>query len=134
MIQHANYIKDKYKISPIIGIPRLKAANGTSYEAGKFEVTDEQLKLAVAVYRLALPYSSIFLSTREKLDLLLDLLDCGGGTLLATKCSVQVGYSPDGNNSVGQFDVYSFEPKEVNKILTKKGFTPSFNRPLYNLV
>lgn len=133
LIDHVRYLRDKYDISPIIGIPRLKEAQGASYNAGGFEVTDEQLKLAVAVYRLALPYSNIFISTRESMNLMLDLLDCGGGTLLATKCSVNVGYE-EKNCVIGQFKVHSYDPVEVSKILKEKGFIPSFKKPPYNLV
>jgi len=147
LIEHARYLEKTYKVAPVIGIPRLKPAVGApyfsdqKYEYEKYKVSDEQLKLAVAVYRLAMPYSQIFISTRETPELMFELLEkCGGGNLFATECSVQVGANHDvGHKTVtteggssGQFEVYSLKIKDVVERLNKNGLIASFVSPPSN--
>lgn len=147
LIQHTRYLEKNYKVAPIIGIPRLKPAIGAPYFSdkkygyNKYKINDEQLKLIVAVYRLAMPYSQIFISTREMPKLMFELLEkCGGGNLFATECSVEVGAKHDvgyksltsENGRYGQFEVYSLDIKDVIKRLNKNGLIPSFIPPPRN--
>lgn len=149
VIQHARYLQKEYGIAPIIGIPRLKPAadapyfTDVTYKADQYSVNDEQLKLAVAVYRLALPYCHIFISTREQPNLMFELLnDCGGGNVFASKCSVEVGadHTPghkttsNSAGQYGQFEVYSLSSRETCDKLTELNYLVGFLPPLKNKI
>lgn len=140
LVNHVYYLQDRYRISPVIGIPRFKEASGVTYKPGKFKVNDSQLKLAVAVYRLSIPESTIFISTRENYDLMFKLLDeCGGGNLFATRCSVAPGGYLDSKDrekvskrTEGQFHVYDLPLEDIKNYLIQRGYIPSFGPPIDN--
>lgn len=128
LVRHGRRLIYNYNISPIIGIPRVKIAQAQIYKPARYFVDDHQLKLAVAVLRLAMPHSHIFVSTRENKQLAYELLNNGGGNIFASKCSVfPGGYASKNNPEHGQFKVFSFSPENVCKDMQKMGYKPTFN-------
>lgn len=127
LVKHGRRLAKKYNITPIIGIPRLKTAKGQKYTSPKYDVGDNQLQLAVAVLRLALPYSHIFVSTRENKQLAFKLLKKGGGNIFASKCSVfPGGYTTESRPKDGQFEVFSYNTKEIREDLEDMDYKPTF--------
>lgn len=127
LIKHGRRLMDSYHIYPIIGIPRIKIAQEQIYKPSKYSVDNDQFKLAVAVIRLALPHSHIFISTRENKQLAYELLNNGGGNIFATKCSVfPGGYAREKKPEHGQFKVFSYSPKNISNDMRKMGYQPTF--------
>ena len=64
-LMHAEYLDEKYGVGPhTISIPRLRPAFNSGLDKVPYELSDEDLKKIVAVYRLTVPYTGIILSTR----------------------------------------------------------------------
>jgi 2-iminoacetate synthase len=70
-LMHALHLNEKYAIRPhSVSIQRLRPVpNAPMSMNPSFEVTDDDLKLIVAVLRLALPQTGIILSTNEAAEL-----------------------------------------------------------------
>lgn len=95
-IEHANYLKDKYGIWPhTISVPRLRPAIGSPLTETPFPVSDEEFKLIVAIYRLAVPTAGIVVSTRESADLRRDVLAVGASQISAGSKTEPGGYEGD---------------------------------------
>ncbi len=124
LVDHGKYLECTYGVTPdALGLPRFKHAGGAAITQAPYPVSDQHLRLAVAIYRLAFPKSHVFLNTREKLPLLMKLLE-GGGSETNIACSVYPGgYSdpcPD-----GQFDVYNYPTDKTLKRLIDAGHQPT---------
>ncbi len=133
LIQHGLFLKEKFDRFPIVGIPRLKKANGMLFQPEQeYQVSDNQLKLITAIIRLALPYSHIFISTRENKDLMIDLLKAGGGSISAALCSVAPGYITHKKSELNQFEVFSYEPAEMEQSLDNNKFIPTYDPPFFD--
>jgi 2-iminoacetate synthase len=125
LIAHGKYLENEYGIKiDAIGIPRFKPALGAQLENAPSPVTDAELKIAVALFRLAFPDTNIFLNTREKLNLLFDLLKCGGSEMNLACAVFPGGYTertPD-----RQFDYYSYPTEKTLGLLIDKGYKPTY--------
>jgi len=127
LIGHGRYIEETFGISPdAIGIPRFKRANGAMLEDAPYPVSDDQLKLAAALYRLAFPESHIFLNTREKLKLLYELLE-GGGSEMNLACAVYPGGYTEPTKE-RQFDFHSYPTERTLEQLKDRGYYPTHYR------
>jgi hypothetical protein len=83
-------------------------------------MSDDDLKLAVALYCLAFPHSHVFLNTREKLSLLMELLK-GGGSEMNIACAVYPGGYTDPRRD-RQFDYYSYPTDKTVEKLMEQGY------------
>jgi len=122
LIEHGRYIERTYGISPdAIGVPRFKHAEGACLDNPPSEVTDEELKLIVALYRLAFPRTHLFLNTREKFPLIMELLK-GGGSEMNIACAVfPGGYSSPRKDR--QFDFYNYPTEITLERLKDEGYS-----------
>jgi 2-iminoacetate synthase len=79
MLTHAFNLDERYGIGPhTISVPRLEPAlNAPAAEKPPFAVDDKDFKKLVAIIRLAVPYTGIILSTRERAELRRDLFNVG---------------------------------------------------------
>jgi 2-iminoacetate synthase len=92
LVAHANFLRDTHGIEPhALGVPRLKPAYGVpaSQKASRFTVSDEQYRLAVAIYHLAFPRARVFLNTRERYDFNLSIVT--RGDLFTVDCETLPG-------------------------------------------
>ena len=120
LISHGMYLQETYGITiDALGLPRFKPAQGTPMQVAPSPVSDDELKLAVALYRLAFPHSHLFLNTREKLNLLLELLD-GGGSEMNIACAVYPGGYTE-PKSERQFEHYSYPTDKTVKLIEERG-------------
>ena len=93
---HAEYMDTKYGVGPhTISIPRLRPAHGSGLDKVPYELTDEELKKVVCIYRLAVPYTGIILSTRENAYLRDELLELGVSQMSAASKTGPGGYAHD---------------------------------------
>ncbi len=133
LIQHGWFLREKFDRFPIVGVPRLKKASRMLFQPEQeYQVSDNQLKLITAIIRLALPYSHVFISTRENKDLIIDLLKAGGGSISAALCSVAPGYITHKRSELNQFEVFSYEPAEMEQSLDNNKFIPTYDPPFFD--
>ena len=85
MVRHTNHLEACYNVGPhTISFPRLQDANDVKYDSTQL-VNDEDFARLVAILRLAVPYTGLILTAREKATLRKEVMRYGvsqidGGT------------------------------------------------------
>lgn len=79
LLYHAIDLERQFNIGPhTISFPRLTPAIGSEYSTNsKYLVSDSNMKKLVAVLRLAIPYSGLICTVREKPEIHLELIKVG---------------------------------------------------------
>ncbi|MBI5097736.1 MAG: [FeFe] hydrogenase H-cluster radical SAM maturase HydG [Nitrospirae bacterium] len=104
LIAHCRRLISKYGFGPhTLSVPRLQPAQGSKVNNIQNKVSDEDLKKIVAIYRLALPYVGIVVSTREQAHLRDELLLLGASQISAGSKTSPWGYMKDGDTE--QFEI-----------------------------
>ena len=129
---HAKYLETKYNVGPhTISIPRLRPAVGAALKEAPHKVDDNDLKKIVSIYRLAMPYTGIILSTRESESLRDELLDVGVSQISAGSKTNLLGYENNTDEN-GQFEISDKRSlDELVDSIVKKGYLPSFCTACY---
>jgi 2-iminoacetate synthase len=66
LVSHAHYLARRFGVGPhTISFPRLRPASGVRLAEG-YAVSDEDFKRVIAALRLAVPYTGLILTAREK--------------------------------------------------------------------
>ena len=66
LMAHCHRLIKKYGFGPhTLSVPRLQPAEGTKLNETRYKVSDNDFKKIIAIYRLALPYVGIVVTTRE---------------------------------------------------------------------
>jgi 2-iminoacetate synthase len=99
-------------------------------------LTDEQFKKIVAIFRLAVPYTGIILSTRESAETRDEVIHYGVSQVSAGSCTGVGGYKNEyethENCNTKQFDVEDHRtPDEVIQGLCDAGCIPSYCTACY---
>jgi len=131
MLEHARHLEESFRCGPhTVSVPRIEYAEGApAAERVPDAVNDDDFKLLVALLRLALPYTGIILSTRERSELRDELFAYGVSQISAGSRTDPGGYGDEdsGEKSSGQFslgDQRSLD--EVIGELVGSGYVPSF--------
>lgn len=129
---HAEYLDHKYNVGPhTISVPRLRPAIGSALEETPYPVSDSDFKKIVAIYRLAVPYTGIIMSTRESGSLRDELLELGVSQMSAGSKTNPGGYEED-DSEAKQFvgnDERGLD--EILRVVCKQGHLPSFCTACY---
>jgi len=132
ILQHAKYLERKFGVGPhTISVPRWRPATGTDFVPAH-QVSDLDFKRIVAVLRLAVPYTGIILSTRERPDMRDELLSLGVSQISAASSTSPGGYCSEQEGNRSQFataDRRSLD--EVVRQICRKGYLPSFCTACY---
>ncbi len=130
VIDHGKYLENMYGISvKLIGIPRLKPADSLIPISGLNDVTDKEIVLSSAIYRLAFPEVEMVATTRENEEMIGDLLN-HSATYTNYCCSlIPGGYK---NIQYGTFDHSQFRYnspgfEKIDNIIRKNDLRPSFS-------
>ena len=75
-----------------ISVPRHRHAEGSPITTAPYPVSDDEFKKIVAVYRLAVPYAGVVVSTREPAALREEVLDAGASQISAGSSVEPGGY------------------------------------------
>jgi 2-iminoacetate synthase len=138
MLMHSQSLERYFGVGPhTISVPRLRPAAGMELAQFPYLVRDEEFAGVVAVLRLAVPYTGLILSTRERPALRDRLLDLGISQLSAGSCTGVGGYRlEESNNSAergaAQFSVEDLRsPDQILQSICRAGYLPSFCTACY---
>jgi 2-iminoacetate synthase len=94
VLMHARYLDSKYGIGPhIISVPRLEPAlNAPAANNPPHAVCDDDMRRIVSCLRLAVPYTGIILSTRERPEFRNELICLGVSQMSAGSRTSPGGY------------------------------------------
>ncbi|TNF52124.1 [FeFe] hydrogenase H-cluster radical SAM maturase HydG [bacterium] len=131
LLAHSQRLMRKYGIGPhTLSVPRLQPAENTLYKESRHRVSDSIFKKIVAIYRLALPYTGIVISTREPSHLRDQLLLIGASQISAGSKTSPSGYIKDGDTS--QFEIGDTRSlEEVVEKIASLGLIPSLCTACY---
>ncbi len=139
LLMHAEHLEAITGVGPhTISFPRLLPAEGVSYEDFPHVVNDRDFKKLVAVIRLAVPYTGMILSTRERAEFRKELLEIGISQMSAGSCVGVGGYArqitvdDQGIEEKPQFNLADHrKPADVIKGLVQDGYVPSYCTACY---
>jgi 2-iminoacetate synthase len=138
LLMHAFDLDQKYGIGPhTMSIPRLEPAlNAPAAMNPPYAVDDLAFKKLIAVIRLAVPYTGIILSTRERAELRRELFEVGVSQISAGSRTAPGAYKESqqsiDENSLQQFQLGDHRSlDEVVKDITSLGYMPSFCTACY---
>ncbi len=135
MLAHASHLEAKFGAGPhTISVPRLEPAQGAPLASKPpHPVSDADFKKLVAVLRMAVPYTGMILTTREKPPFRDEIFATGISQISAGSKTQPGGYAK-GKKELEQFAVSDERtlPQVVNDILGE-GFYPSFCTACYRV-
>ncbi|MDK2802061.1 MAG: [FeFe] hydrogenase H-cluster radical SAM maturase HydG [Oscillospiraceae bacterium] len=135
LMLHNQHLEDKYGVGfHTISLPRLKPAEGVSFEDYKHIISDSDFKKIIAIIRIAVPYTGMILSTRESKEMRKEALLYGISQLSAGSSTGVGGYQKieKDEEQVKQFETSDERsPLEVMKSLLKDGYIPSYCTACY---
>lgn len=137
LVSHACFLQQRYGVGPhTISFPRLRPASGAQFDATRF-VNDEQFKRLVAVLRLAVPYTGLILTARERPELRREVMAFGVSQIDAGSRIEIGGYTEAGDAQCMERE--QFELGDVRSLdtvmrqLMEDGYVPSFCTACYRL-
>ena len=137
LVRHANHLRQRYGVGPhTISFPRLRPASGVGLDEEHF-VTDRDFKRIIAVLRIAVPYTGLILTAREKPALRRDVMEFGVSQIDAGS-RIELGGYTDAENEQQmdreQFSLGDIRPLDiVMRELMEDGYVPSFCTACYRL-
>lgn len=138
MLSHAFNLDERYGVGPhTISVPRLEPAlNAPAAEKPPFAVDDKDFKKLIAVIRLAVPYTGIILSTRERAELRRELFNVGISQISAGSRTSPGAYKESelhkDEHNMEQFQLGDHRTlEEVVKDCCGLGYLPSFCTACY---
>ena len=132
LIAHSHRLIKKYGFGPhTLSVPRLQPAEGTTFfKESKYTVSDMDFKKIVAIYRLALPYAGVVLSTREPAGLRDELFSIGASQVSAGSKTSPWGYIDD--TDTAQFEIGDRRSlEEIIEKIASLGLVPSLCTACY---
>ena len=93
LIAHSHRLIKKYGFGPhTLSVPRLQPSQGFDAGSTGYTVSDRDFKKIVAIFRLALPYVGVVVSTREPAELRDELFFTGASQISAGSKTSPWGY------------------------------------------
>ena len=139
LLMHVEHLEAVSGVGPhTISFPRLLPAEGVDYSNFPYLVNDRDFKKVVAAVRLAVPYTGMILTTRERPEFRRELLDIGFSQMSAGSSVGVGGYAKRnkvderGLEEKPQFNLADHrKPIEVIKDLVRNGYIPSYCTACY---
>ncbi len=150
LLLHARHLETTHGVGPhTISVPRLRPAFGVDPRRFPYLVTDEDFRRLVALIRLAVPYTGMILSTRERPGFRDEVFGLGVSQLSAGSCTGVGGYRqeaqtladqrparetgrPPAHPPAAQFAVEDHRsPDELIRELCRSGYLPSYCTACY---
>lgn len=148
LMLHALHLEQRFGVGPhTISMPRLRPARGVNYVTFPHLVNDKQFMDLVAIIRLAVPYTGMIISTRERPEQRDQLLSRGVSQISAGSCTGVGGYTretegwsggrPQFSDSPAGEDTSQFlvedhrSPDQVLCSMCESGWLPSYCTACY---
>lgn len=147
LLQQAKQLEERYGVGPhTISMPRLRPAEGMNLADYPYLVSDQKFKKLVAIFRLAVPYTGMILTTRETPELRTEVLKLGISQISAGSCTGVGGYQEGVRSGLAaqpadvgtaarmtpQFETGDHRsPDEVLRWLCTEGYLPSYCTACY---
>ncbi len=138
MLTHAQYLDNKFGVGPhTISVPRLEPAlNAPAANNPPHGVTDDNMRRIVACLRLAVPYTGIILSTRERAEFRNELIALGVSQVSAGSRTSPGGYH-DAKAHKPETEQFSIgDERSLSDVmcqLCKDNYIPSFCTACYRM-
>ncbi|MGB9803699.1 [FeFe] hydrogenase H-cluster radical SAM maturase HydG [Desulfofundulus sp.] len=139
LLFHALHLEERFGVGPhTISVPRLRPALNVNLDNFPHLVSDRDFKKIIAILRLAVPYTGMILSTRERPEFRDELISVGVSQISAGSCTgvggyhraLMAGHREEGDTS--QFQVEDHRsPDEVLRSVCLSGYIPSFCTACY---
>jgi 2-iminoacetate synthase len=135
-LMHSQYLDQTYGVGPhTISVPRLEPAlNSEIASKPPHAVSDDDMRLIVACLRLAVPYTGIILSTREKPDFRNELIALGVSQISAGSRTAPGGYKEAKEHEPEAEQFFIGDPRSLSEVmcqLCKDNYIPSFCTACY---
>jgi len=132
LVAHAQYLENKFGVGPhTFSVPRWRPAATVDLNPA-YQVSEPELLKIIAILRLAVPYTGMIISTRERPKLRAKAFKIGISQTSAASKTAPGGYSH--NEPVKQFDTFDQRSlDETLKSILKQGLLPSFCTACYRL-
>jgi len=140
LLLHSLHLEEEFGVGPhTISVPRLRPARGVNLKEFPHLVSDDDFKKLVAIIRLAVPYTGMILSTREKPGFRDEVISLGISQISAGSCTGVGGYKQEQERkergeecSNLQFDIEDHRsPDEIIRSLSESGYIPSYCTACY---
>ncbi len=136
LLRHAQALEAEYGAGPhTISFPRIEPAQNSEISTRPpYAIPDDVFKRIIAVVRLALPYTGMIISTREKPELKRELLRLGISQLSAGSRTSPGGYAAAFTNRPEAQQFWVGDERELPEIiqdLQLDGYLPSFCTSCY---
>lgn len=138
MLAHIRSLEENFGIGPhTISVPRLEPAlNAPLAAKPPYPVTDFEFRKIIASIRLAVPYTGIILTTRERPEFRDELFALGVSQISAGSVTSPGGYKRRQKHApeAEQFEIGDTRSlEELVATIIKKGYIPSFCTACYRL-
>lgn len=137
-LMHARYLDGKYGVGPhTISVPRLEPAlNAPVANNPPHAVNDNDMRRIVACLRLAIPYTGIILSTRERPEFRNELIGLGVSQISAGSRTSPGGYGEAKAHKPEAEQFFISDDRSLSEVmcrLCKDDYIPSFCTACYRL-
>jgi 2-iminoacetate synthase len=137
LVRHALHLQERYGVGcHTISFPRIRPASGVGLEED-YLVSDRDFKRLIAILRLAVPYTGLILTAREKPELRREVMDFGVSQIDAGSRIELGGYTKierEQQMDREQFTLGDVRPlDDVMRELMQDGYVPSFCTACYRL-
>ncbi len=131
LMAHCQRLIKKYGFGPhTLSVPRLQPAEGTKLNETRYKVSDSDFKKIIAIYRLALPYVGIVVTTRESSEFRDELFLMGASQVSAGSKTSPWGYIDDSDTA--QFEIGDKRSlEEIMEKIAELGLIPSLCTACY---
>ncbi|MFZ3254347.1 MAG: [FeFe] hydrogenase H-cluster radical SAM maturase HydG [Syntrophales bacterium] len=132
LITHAQYLQQRFGAGPhTISIPRFRLADTVDWRPNHPVSDDDFLKL-IAILRIAVPYTGMIITTRERPEIRKRAFHIGISQTSAASSTSPGGFGKDGKTGVEQFEISDRRSLDETAVsIMKDGFTPSFCTACY---
>jgi len=132
LVSHAQYLDREYKVGPhTVSVPRFQPAPTVDLEPA-YSVSDADFLKLIAILRLAVPYTGMIISTRERPEIRKKAFKIGISQASAGSRTTTGGYGKE--ISQPQFEIQDERClEEVIKAVLEDRFLPSFCTACYRL-
>lgn len=139
LVSHALHLQERFGVGPhTISFPRLRPSLGVRRD-WPWRVSDRDFMRAVAILRLAVPYTGLILTAREPPELRRQVMALGVSQIDAGSRIELGGYTEAGDSQTQVLEREQFELGDIRSLdavmreLLEDGYIPSFCTACYRL-